>query len=112
MAQVGMGRPPDQTLEHEVKAFADDPGVDPFLRVRAEHQSKRHAFAIIINGIVPLPEHWGLLMSDIAHNLRSSLDYIAWAIVSRGKRAATHDPRRAHEGDQGSCPERYRVPFR
>jgi hypothetical protein len=73
-----------EALEGEITAFTDDLGGNPFLRVRTEYQPKRHAFAVIITGVIPLPDHWGLLLGDVAHNFRSSLDHVAWEIVSRG----------------------------
>ena len=89
-----------EVLEREIEAFADDLGGDPFLTVRTEYQPKRHAFAIIITGITPLPDHWGLMLGDIAHNFRSALNHLAWDVVRRGKLSPDTLPER-HGKDQG-----------
>ncbi|HEV7942871.1 MAG TPA: hypothetical protein VGP17_08740 [Solirubrobacteraceae bacterium] len=61
-----------------------DGGDEPTLTVRVDYQPKRHGFAIVITDIDPMPPTWGLLLGDIANNLRSALDQIAWAVVTRG----------------------------
>jgi hypothetical protein len=54
--------------------------------VRADYQPKRHGFAVIVTDIDPMPPIWGLMLGDIANNLRSALDQLAWAIVTRGRK--------------------------
>jgi hypothetical protein len=74
-----------QTLKADVVATLSDADRQPTFTVEAEYQPKRHGFSVVVTDIDPMPPTWGLLIGDIAHNLRSALDQIAWAIVSRGK---------------------------
>lgn len=74
-----------QTLQAHLNAIGTDEGDEPTLAVRADYQPKRHGFAVIITDIDPMPPIWGLLLGDIANNLRSALDQIAWAVVTRGR---------------------------
>lgn len=75
-----------QTLKTDLDAVTSDVGRQPTFTVRAEYQPKRHGFAVIVTDIDPMPPTWGLLIGDIANNLRSALDQTAWAIVTRGTR--------------------------
>lgn len=74
-----------QALQADLDALGTDGSLQPTFAVRAEYQPKRHGFAVIVTDIDPMPSTWGLLVGDIANNLRSALDQIAWAIVTRGK---------------------------
>lgn len=74
-----------QALQAHLDAIGTDGGDEPPLAVRADYQPKRHGFAVTITDIDPMPPAWGLLLGDIANNLRSALDQLAWAIVTRGK---------------------------
>jgi hypothetical protein len=75
-----------KTLKTE---FDADPVVqgktDPLVATRTEYQPRRHGFVIYAKEVLPVPKHWSLILGDIAHNLRSTLDHLAWALVSRGK---------------------------
>jgi hypothetical protein len=75
-----------QTLQAHLDAIGTDEGDEPTLTVRADYQPKRHGFAVIITDIDPMPPIWGLILGDIANNLRSALDQLAWAIVTRGRK--------------------------
>jgi len=35
----------------------------------------------VLRGAPPVPDHWSALVGDIAHNLRSALDHLAWQMV-------------------------------
>lgn len=72
-------------LQAEIDAAGIDGPDQPTFAVRTEYQPKRHGFAVVIDDIDPAPPTWGLILGDIANNLRSALDQLAWQIVSRGK---------------------------
>ncbi len=74
-----------QTLKVDLDAIGSDGGSQPTFTVEAKYQPKRHGFAVIVTDIDRLPPTWGLLIGDIANNLRSALDQTAWAIVTRGQ---------------------------
>lgn len=74
-----------QTLQVHLNAIGTEEGDEPTFAVRTEYQPKRHGFAVVITDIDPMPPIWGLLLGDIANNLRSALDQIAWAVVTRGR---------------------------
>jgi hypothetical protein len=78
-----------QALQAHLNAIGTDGGDEPTLAVRADYKPKRHGFAIIITDIDPMPPVWGLILGDIANNLRSALDQIAWAVVTRGRTPPT-----------------------
>lgn len=74
-----------QALQTDLDTFGPDGALQPTFSVRTEYQPKRHGFAVIITDIDPMPPTWGLILGDVANNLRSALDQLAWAIVTRGK---------------------------
>jgi hypothetical protein len=74
-----------QVLQADLDVLGTDGGDQPTFAVWADYQPKRHGFAIVITDIDPMPTHWGLVLGDVANNLRSALDQLAWAIVSRGR---------------------------
>lgn len=57
----------------------------PHFAIDAEYQPRRHGFAITVVDIDPMPPTWGLLVGDFANNMRSALDHVAWALVTRGR---------------------------
>lgn len=73
-----------QALKIDLDAVTSDTGRQPTFTAEAEYQPKRHGFTVIVTDIDPMPPTWGLLIGDIANNLRSALDQVAWAIVTRG----------------------------
>lgn len=74
-----------QTLEVDVQSWSKDANRDPISTFRTEYHPKRHGIAVITDSIlVPTPRRWGLLLGDIANNHRSTLDQLAWALVTRG----------------------------
>jgi hypothetical protein len=74
-----------QALKADLDATTSDATRQPTFAVEAEYQPKRHGFAVVVTDIDPMPPTWGLLLGDIANNLRSALDQTAWAIVTRGR---------------------------
>lgn len=73
-----------ETFKAEINRFALDTDTQRSLRIRAEYQPHRHAFASVVDALSEFPPEWGLQLGDIAFNWRCSLDHLAWAIVSRG----------------------------
>jgi hypothetical protein len=74
-----------QALQADLDAFGANSPFQPTFAVRTEYQPKRHGFAVTVTDIDPMPPTWGLILGDVANNLRSALDQLAWAIVTRGK---------------------------
>ncbi len=74
-----------QTLHADLDTFGPDGGREPTLAVRTEYHPKRHGFGVYISDIDPMPPTWGLILGDVANNLRSALDQLAWALVTRGR---------------------------
>lgn len=67
-----------------VKVLAS--GADgPHFDIACKYEPRRHGFAVTNTGIDPMPPTWGLLVGDVANNLRSALDHVAWALVTRGR---------------------------
>lgn len=73
-----------QTLDADIDAFSNGPDRDPLLAVRAEYHPKRHGFSVYPTELAQAPSRWSLMLGDIAHNYRCSLDHLAWALVNRG----------------------------
>lgn len=76
-----------EALQADLVAWlAIDGNADPLLGVQTEYHPKRHGFGVYASAVRSTPARWGLVLGDVAHNLRSSLDHLAWALVSRGIR--------------------------
>lgn len=74
-----------RALFDDIESFEKSAGRNPVGSVRAEYDARRHGFAVYPNDVAATPTRWGLVLGDIAHNFRSSLDHLAWALVCRGK---------------------------
>jgi hypothetical protein len=74
-----------QALEDEIDIFSEHGSRDPLLRFRVQYEPKRHGFAVVVEQVESLPPIWGLNLGDVAHNFKSSLDHLAWALVRRGR---------------------------
>jgi hypothetical protein len=74
-----------QALAADVEARRTKGDLNPVRAFRADYQSRRHGFSIIVADIAPVPIRWRLLLGDIANNFRASLDHLAWALVTRGR---------------------------
>jgi hypothetical protein len=53
------------------------------------YERKSRCFVVTVDETQVLPVVWGLQLGNIVHNLRSSLDHLAWAVVARGRRPPT-----------------------
>lgn len=73
-----------KAYEANLERFATQTESPPVLTIRAEYHPKRHAFAVIVDSITPLPVWVGLQLGDVANNYRSALDHLAWALAQRG----------------------------
>jgi hypothetical protein len=74
-----------KVFEAEIKSALKKTEADPPFTTRQEYHPEFHGFSVQIDSIRPVNPRWGLMLGDIVHGLRSSLDHLAWAIVSRGK---------------------------
>jgi hypothetical protein len=75
-----------KSLQEDCEVFALDSDKQPFFKVRANYNTKRHGFVVTVYDMHALPDEWGLRMGDIAQAFRSALDHLAWALVERGSR--------------------------
>jgi hypothetical protein len=75
-----------QALEADLDTFGPDGHRNATFTARAKYHPKRHGFGVYIESIDPIPPTWGLLLGDIANNLRSALDQVAWALVCKGSK--------------------------
>jgi hypothetical protein len=73
-----------EALKADLDTFRADPEADPVLLSRVDYEPERDGFSIRPTTIDMMPARWSVLLGDIAHNYRASLDHIAWAVVSRG----------------------------
>lgn len=89
-----------QALDADIQAFSFDGHRDPLLGVQADYDPRRHGFSVRATAIAPVPSHWGLMLGDVAHNYRSALDHIAWAVVCRGRKPPTVLPESKHRAVQ------------
>jgi hypothetical protein len=78
-----------QALDADIEAFSFDGHRDPLLGVQADYDPRRRGFSVRATAIAPVPSRWGLMLGDVAHNYRSALDHIAWAVVCRGRKPPT-----------------------
>jgi len=65
------------SLKSNITKFKNDPR--PLQRIIEEDGQKR----LHTQWPRPIPDSWGLILSDFATNLRASLDYIAWQLASK-----------------------------
>lgn len=91
----GRGVVHTQALDREITAEMKNFEARHPYTASTEYHPKRHCVALRIHTIDSLPVHLGLLLGDVANNYRSSLDQLAWALVTtRGVRALSSK----HEG--------------
>jgi hypothetical protein len=75
-----------EVLEDNINTLAGQGVLQMRLGTTQEYDAKRHCIIITAGPAdVPrvFPVHWGLLLGDIVHNYRSSLDHLAWALYKR-----------------------------
>src|SRR5690348_4586194 len=75
-----------QALDADIETFNFHGHRDPLLGVQADYDPRRHGFSVRATEVAPVPSHWGLMLGDVAHNYRSALDHLAWAVVCRGRK--------------------------
>jgi hypothetical protein len=73
------------TLQTDIAEFIGS--VDPaeLVTSRTEYDATRHCVVLRVDTFQPPPRRWGLRLGDVAHNFRSALDHVAWALVTRGR---------------------------
>jgi hypothetical protein len=71
-------------LERDLAQFIQHTDFQGLHAVRCEYDPKRHGFILTLDHVPPPPPWFGLRLSAVAHNYRSALDNLAWALVSRG----------------------------
>jgi hypothetical protein len=76
-----------EALADNVNLMASSQGKRTFtLATSCEYDAKRHGIPVVVTEIIDsFPPSWGLLLGNTVHNLRSSLDHLAWALYKRGK---------------------------
>jgi hypothetical protein len=74
-----------QALHIDLDTFGPDGSEEPTFACRADYHPKRHGFSVVVTDIDPMPPTWGLILGDVANNLRSACDQLAWALVTRGR---------------------------
>lgn len=72
-------------LKANINAWGRDPDRDLGLSLGTYYDPKRHRIEVFIRELDPLPIAWAVVIGDAAHNYRSCLDHIAWALVTRGR---------------------------
>jgi len=67
-----------KTLNNAVRSFFDD---DPYtIATEPDHEQRCHVVRLVNPGSVPM-RAWSVLIGDCVHNLRCTLDYIAWQLA-------------------------------
>lgn len=68
------------TFDGEINAWLKQ---GPFTtRVEVDRKAKR--IRILVDAHLPMPGHWSLMVGDIVHNMRSSLDHLTYELSMRG----------------------------
>ena len=75
-----------EALERDIEALTLHNRVQRLgLVTRTDYHAQRHCIVISVASVNPVPARLGLGIGDVAHNYRSCLDYLAWALVCNGK---------------------------
>lgn len=53
------------------------------ITLRRQYEPEQGAIVYRIDSVVQIPDNWGLIVGDAAHNLRSALDHLAWQLAIR-----------------------------
>ena len=69
-----------EAFEKEVERFFQDDA--NALGVKKKYYPKSQQFLWKVGFVPDIPWEWGLRIGDIVHNLRSSLDHLAWLLVA------------------------------
>jgi hypothetical protein len=75
-----------QVLESNINDLAGQGVLQLQLGTTQEYDAKRHCIILTATEVPELfPILWGLLLGDLVHDYRSSLDHLAWALYKRGR---------------------------
>jgi hypothetical protein len=79
-----------EVLEDNINELAGQGVLQMRFGMTKEYDAKRHWIIVTagpegVSTVFPIT--WGLLLGDIVHNYRSSLDHLAWALYKRGSTA-------------------------
>jgi hypothetical protein len=73
-------------LRDNVTEFASRPNLAMEVQLAQYYDASRRCIVLLIDDVKdPFPILWGLLLGDVVHNYRSSLDHLAWALYKRGQ---------------------------
>jgi hypothetical protein len=82
---VGLGGKEAELLQRDLADFINHEEFQRLNAVQCEYNPKRYGFILTLDHVPPPPPWFGLRLSAVAHNYRSGLDNLAWALVSRGR---------------------------
>jgi hypothetical protein len=74
-----------ERLKEQIHTWTTDADVQRLMTTRSKYHPKRHGCVLVVNSMPPLLPHIGLHLSTVAHNYRSALDNLAWALATRGR---------------------------
>jgi hypothetical protein len=81
-----------KTLWDQVEVSMKDFATRQPFTARTEYDARRHCVRLVLDAVEELPRELSLLVGDVANNFRSSLDHLAWALVTtRGTRSITKE---------------------
>jgi hypothetical protein len=73
-------------LQDNINELAGKGELQMRIGMAQEYDAKRHCIILTATEVIsPFPVMWGLLLGDMVHDYRSSLDHIAWALYKRGR---------------------------
>jgi hypothetical protein len=75
-----------ELLKADIAAFTEDENAERQNTLRCDYHPNRHGFALTVASLAPTPITISLRLSNVAHHFRSSLDNLAWAVVTQGRR--------------------------
>jgi hypothetical protein len=84
-----------ERLKEQITAWTEDEDTQRLNTITCHYHANRHGFILTVDALAAPPPSIALMLSTVAHHFRSSLDNLAWALVSRGKTPPdTLDPHR------------------
>jgi hypothetical protein len=73
-------------LRDNITEFASRPNLAMEVQLAQYYDARRHRIVLLLDDVAdPFPVLWGLLLGDVVHNYRSSLDHLAWELYKRGR---------------------------
>jgi hypothetical protein len=78
-------------LGDSVNTLATQSELQARISFAQEYYPKRHSIVVTVHEMADpfFPPVWGLILGDVVHCFRSSLDHLAWALYNRGRRSGT-----------------------